>query len=199
MKQIIALAGLAMAVSAASADVFNDSASFMSNLDGPSYFEDFASIGSGPSGDLNFTDGTFSYTISAVGGNSPDLFNDPGFISTDNAQDGILITFTSGNVTAVGGNFWSTNAAFLPIAAQVTLNLSDGQTVTFLSTSPSDYRGFTSSVIIDSISIFADDDPANSVFAWSTLDNLTVGRAIPAPGAVAMLGLGGLVAGRRRR
>ncbi len=196
MKQMIALAGLAMAVSPAAADVFTDSASFMASLLGPSYTEGFDSVGPGVSGPLDFDDGTFAYTIAPVGGNSDSLFNDPGVISTDNTFDGIQVTFTSGNVTAVGGNFWSTDIAVLPFTADVTINLSDGQSVTFTSTSSSDYRGFTSDVIIDSIEIFADDSFGN---AWSTMDNLTVGRAIPTPGAIAVLGLGGVLAGRRRR
>ncbi|MEM9374528.1 MAG: hypothetical protein AAGA55_12875 [Planctomycetota bacterium] len=197
MKQIIALAGIALTVSpAAAGDVFTDSASFMANLVGPSYTEGFDSVGPGVSDPLSFDDGNFAYVISPVGGNSPSLFNDPGVISTDNALDGLQIVFTTGNVTAVGGNFWSTDISLLPIVAEVTINLSDGQSTTFTSSSPGDYRGFTSDVAIDSIEIFADDSVTN---AWSTLDNLTVGRAIPAPGAVAVLGLGGLLAGRRRR
>ena len=195
-KMIISAAALtAFAAGSAMATVYSDSATFLANINAGYYTNGFDDTVSGPSADLSYSDSGFSYTVSASGPGTNSLYNDPGLVSTDSAVDGILVTFTSGNVTAVGANMWATDISVFPILADVTVSLSDGTTETFSSSSPSDYRGFTSNVVITSLFIDADDSLAN---AWSTLDNLTVGVA-PAPGAAALLGLGGLVATRRRR
>jgi MYXO-CTERM domain-containing protein len=196
MKAMMFLAGAVMAAPAM-ADVFTDSASFLANVQPGSYFNDFASVGAGATPSLSFNSGGFAYTVTAFGTGSQQLFNNPGLVSTDSAVDAIRITFTSGNVTAVGGNFFSSDINFNAIAASVTVALSDGQSVTFNSSSANDFRGFTSTQTITSLTIDAIDPPAGP--AWSTLDNLYVGQAIPAPGAMALLGLGGLAAARRRR
>ena len=199
-KMIASCAAVAFAVAGqASADVFTDSASFMSALEPGAYTNDFSDTFAGPSGDLMYSGGGFSYTVgtaNALGPAISGLFNDPGLVSTDNAGDGILVTFTSGNVTAVGGNFWSTDINFQAAPATVTITLDDGTTEIFSSSSSIDFRGFTSVSTISSIFIDTDDAAAPT---WSAMDNLTVGTNIPAPGTAALLGLGGLVATRRRR
>jgi MYXO-CTERM domain-containing protein len=195
MKAMMFLAGAVMAAPAM-ADVFTDSASFLANVQPGFYFNNFASAPSGAVPSLSFSSGGFAYTVSTGGGVSG-LFNGTGLISTDNAADVIRIDFTSGNVTAVGGNFWSTDINFFPFAATVDVELSDGTSVSFNSTSANDFRGFTSNSVITSLTIDAIDPLSGP--AWSTLDNLYVGQAIPAPGAMALLGLGGLAAARRRR
>ena len=195
MKAMMFLAGAAMAPPAL-ATVFTDSASFLAQVQPGFYFNNFSSVGGGATPSLSFNSGGFAYTVTAFGPGSQQLFNDPGLVSTDSALDAIRITFTSGNVTAVGGNFFSSDINFNAIAASVTVALSDGQSVTFNSSSANDFRGFTSTQTITSLTIDALDAAAP---AWSTLDNLYVGQAIPAPGAMALLGLGGLAAARRRR
>ncbi|MHA7811853.1 MAG: PEP-CTERM sorting domain-containing protein [Phycisphaerales bacterium] len=192
---IVAAAGCAL-TSAAMADVFTDEAAFLGALDS-SYTNDFADVPVGVSPDLMYSSGGFSYTISATGAGSNSLYNDPSIVSTDSAVDSILVTFTSGNVTAVGGNFWATDILVFPTGTDVTITLSDGTVESFTSTGPSDFRGFTSNVAIDSIMIDAVDGFDGTPY-WATMDNLTVG-AVPAPGALALLGLGGLSATRRRR
>lgn len=192
------LMAAAVTAAPAMAAVYTDSASFLAQVQPGFYFNNFNSVGAGPVASLNFSSGGFAYTVSAFGPGSQQLFNNPGLISTDSALDAIRITFTSGNVTAVGGNFFSSDINFNAIAASVTVALSDGQSVTFNSSSANDFRGFTSTQTITSLTIDALDVPGGA-FAWSTLDNLYVGQAIPAPGAMALLGLGGLAAARRRR
>lgn len=192
------LMAAAVTAAPAMAAVYTDSASFLAQVQPGFYFNNFTGVPTGAQPSLSYSSGGFSYTISTAPGSISGLFNGTGFVSTDNAQDMIQIDFTSGNVTAVGGNFWATDINFNAIAATVAINLSDGTSVSFNSTSANDFRGFTSTQTITSLTIDALDVPGGA-FAWSTLDNLYVGQAIPAPGAMALLGLGGLAAARRRR
>jgi MYXO-CTERM domain-containing protein len=194
MKAMIFLAGAALAAPAM-ADVYTDSASFLAAIEPGYYYNNFTGVPTGAQPSLSYSSGGFSYTISTGPGALSGLYNDTGLVSTDNAQDVLYIEFTSGNVTAVGGNFWATDISFFPIAATVAINLSDGTSVSFNSTSANDFRGFTSNVTITSMTIDAIDGVA---FAWTAMDNLYVGM-VPAPGAMALLGLGGLAASRRRR
>lgn len=193
MKTMMIVAGAVMATPAM-ADVFTSSAAFLAAIEPGYYYNNFTGVPTGAVPSLSYSSGGFSYTISTGGGISG-LYNGTGFVSTDNASDVLQIDFTSGNVSAVGGNFWATDINFNAIAATVAINLSDGTSVSFNATSANDFRGFTSNVTITSMTIDAIDGAA---FAWTTMDNLYVG-AVPAPGALAVLGLGGLVAGRRRR
>jgi hypothetical protein len=136
------------------------------------YFENpFDDAVPGASPDLTYTQGGWSYTISAPPGG---LFNDTGLISTNFAADAIIVTFTGDPVTAVGGNFWASDISVLPTGTDVVITLSDGTTEQFTSTGPSDFRGFTTAAPITSITIDAPDDLTN---AWSTMDNLIVGEA----------------------
>ncbi len=198
MRKMFSVVAVAALAGAASAAVFTNQAAFVAQLQPGFFFNAFNSVAAGPSGPLAFSGGGFSYTISTQPGAVSGLYNDPGVISTDNAGDQILVTFTSGNVTAVGGNMWSTDILVQPVASTVTITLSDGQTRVFNSTLPTDFTGFTSGVTITSILIDAG-NTATGGPAWPTLDNLYVGRAIPAPGAAAAFGLVGLAGLRRRR
>lgn len=198
MRAMILAAGAAMAAAPAmGATVYTDSASFLDDVVPGLYFNDFTGVPTGSQPSLNFSGNGFAYTVSAAGPGSNNLFNDTGLISLDSAADSIVVTFTSGNVTAVGGNFWSTDINFQPRAAEVVIELGDGTIVSFNSTSSADFRGFTSNDLITSISITAIDPLSGP--AWATMDNLYVGQLVPAPGAMALLGLGGLAAARRRR
>lgn len=197
-KVIAALSVCALGASAM-ADVYSDSASFMANVSN-AYVNGFDDVVFGPVDSLSYSGNGYSYTITAAGGDEEGLYNEPGLVSTNLGIDGILITFTGADVTAVGGNFWATDISVLPTGTDIVFSLSDGTTESFTSTGPSDFRGFTSDVAIESIFIDApDDDPDFGPYYWSTMDNLVVGNNVPTPGALALLGMGGLAAARRRR
>lgn len=149
--------------------IYTDRATFLLNTQSGFFENDFASVGAGASDPIPFTGGGFAYTVAASAGQ---LFNDPGVISTDQAVDSIVVTFTGNPVTAIGGNFWATDIAVQPTGTAITLTLSDATTVTYTSTGPTDFRGFVSLVPITSITIEAPDDGGPR---WSTLDNLVVG------------------------
>lgn len=189
----VAVAAGAAFAGVSSATVFTTQASFLAQLAPGHFLNNFGSVGGGASGPLNFSGNGFSYIVDAPPGG---LFNNPGVISTNNATDPIVITFTGGNPTAVGGNFWATDINFNPISATVTINTSDGQSRSFTASSPSDFTGFTSAVAITSMMIATQAGPPT---AWPTMDNLYVGQVIPTPGAAALLGLAGVAGLRRRR
>ena len=141
----------------------------------PGYYENpFNDAVPGPIDSLSYTQGGWSYTVDTGGGTSG-LYNDTGLISTDNAADSIVVTFTGDPVTAVGGNFWATDISVQPTGTSVTITLSDGTTETFTSTGPSDFRGFTTAAPITSIRIDAPDEGGTPY--WATMDNLIVGSA----------------------
>jgi len=199
LRSAAAVAALSAAgfASAGSATVYTDLASFMANVAPGSHSENFAGVPTGAVPSLNFGPvNGFAYTVGTQVGAVSGLFNDPGIVSTDNATDSLVVTFTGAPVTAVGGNFWASDISFFPTGTGITINLSDGSNVSYTSTGPADFRGFISDTAITSITIDAPDVPGN---AWATMDNLVVGVAVPAPGAAAVLGLAGIAGLRRRR
>lgn len=186
--------GLAALSASASAQttVYTTSASFLANVAPGAYTETFNGLPSAPP--ASFSGGGFAYTVSAPG----DLYGSGEFLGTNLPDEALTVTFTSGNVTAVGGNFYASNIsdAFQPVA--ITLTLSDSTTVTFTPTSVADsYRGFASSLTITSLTIGS---PGVSLYAG--MDNLTVGvSAVPEPASALLMALGvaALLVGRRRR
>ncbi len=157
---------------------YTDQATFLAAVDAGYYAEAFNSVTEGSQGTpLVFSSGGFGYSIFGATGS---LYNGDGFISLDLAADQIVITFTSGNVTAVGGNLWATDIGFNPLGSPIIATLNDGSTVTVPVSAANTFIGFTSDTPITSLTIDAPDSPAT---AWPTLDNLVVGAAGGAPPA----------------
>lgn len=122
---------------------------------------------------LVFSNAGFSISMNTSSGGN--LFGEPGGIITPNtAADDIVITFTSGSVTAVGANFWSTDISVNPTGESVTIELSDGTIETYTSTGPSDFRGFITPAPITSITFHSPGVPSR----WATLANLLVGSKL---------------------
>jgi hypothetical protein len=159
-------------------EFYDDRTLFLAAIASGYYEEDFASVPVGPAGPLlSFSGNGFSYDITAVGGGTNNLFNDPGVISTDSAVDRIRVTFTGAPVRAVGGNFWASDIAFNPTGGEIVLGLDDGSTESYSPSSPSSFGGFTSAVPIVFLEVDAPDVPGNQ---WATMDNLIVGTLPPA-------------------
>ncbi|MEL6796049.1 MAG: hypothetical protein AAFO89_04420 [Planctomycetota bacterium] len=204
MKTVFVLAS-ACAIAAPSAAsttaVFTDLASFQAVLDGPFLSEDFS--GNTFAGTEDFFSGNgFSATASTIDsevdgdGINDGLFNDVGLLSTANATDALVLTF-SANTTAIGGDFISTDIDFFPSDATVTVTLGDG-TVENLGAFGG-FVGFVNLSGITSVTIDALGTDSFGLPAFAAAESLIVGAAIPAPASAALLGLGGLAAARRRR
>jgi len=183
--RVFSAAALALlsASSFATTTTYTSSASFLSNVAAGAYTESFTGVAETPP--ATFTGGAFSYAISAPQG----MFGFDDFISTNQINEAITISFTGASVFAIGGNFFATdiNPDFQSVSMTVTL--SDGTVETFKPATLSDsYRGFVSTVAITSLTLGG---PGQSLYA--SLDNLTVGAAVPAipePTTWALLGLG---------
>ena len=205
MKQFVSVTAIVALAGAASAQVFTSQAAFDMAL-AASFTEDFS--GNTFGGSENFWSGNgFSITASAVdgvdgGGGTNTLFNDVGILSTNSAVDAIQLDFT-GPVQAFGGTIFASDINFdAQPGFQLIFTFSDGSSETVTTTANSDFFGYANAAGITSVTIDAPDlgDPIfGSTPNWTALSSATVGTLIPAPGAMAVLGLGGLAAARRRR
>ena len=183
-----------LSASAFAATTYTSSAAFLAQVAPGSYTENFNGwVTDPPTGSLAFSGGGFSYSAFAPS----DLYLTAGFLGTSQINEPLTLTFTGGNVTAIGANFFATNINDALQSVAVTVTLSDGTVASLTPTSMSDsYRGFTSNTAITSLTIGA---PGQSLYA--NLDNLTVGiTAVPEPANWALMGLGlaGVIAARRR-
>ena len=136
--------------------------------------------------------GGIQWTASAPG----ELYAGLGMMSTNTAD--ALLTFTlSPSVQGVAGNFFATDASFNILPAIIGVQLADGSAYVGNTSALADFVGFYSTgASISSISITVLGNlPAGTNFA--TVDNLYF--AVPAPGAVALIGLAGLIGGSRKR
>ena len=135
--------------------------------------------------------GGINWTATATGG----LFVNGGQFSTN---DPSTLTFSmSPGVQGIGGNLYGTDINFNVVPSIIQLSLQDGTSYIAFIDSQTAFAGFYSTgAAISAITISAQPLPGGTNAVYPTFDNMSV--AVPAPGAIALLGLAGL-AGRRRR
>jgi hypothetical protein len=143
------------------------------------YTANIGSVGSG-----------MTWTATAPGG----LYVESGFFSTNNPVD-LTFTFSPG-IQAVAGNFFGTDIDFNTISAGFRVSLSDGTDYEGF-TDPSsgfNFTGFysTSGATITSLTV------RSVPKGYPVFDNLYF-AVVPAPGALALLGVAGIIGRRNRR
>ena len=141
-----------------------------------------------------FTGSTASVQWSAFADGG--LYVQDGVFSTE-FPDPLTFNFTPG-VRAVGGNFFGVDAEFANAAVFFSVLLSDGTSYEGEASSPASFTGFRSTTAATIASLTINVTKAVGAAAvYPSVDNLYFG--VPAPGAVALLGVAGLVGSRRRR
>lgn len=189
-------------VSSVQAGVYTDLASFNAAIGTTKYTETFSTLSdSGLGQSQSFSNGVYSYatTTTAMALLSFTLGSDR-YLTTSGRPTTmwsapITITFTSNNVTAIGGSFFYTSAFGYVTDGTVTLAFSDGTTKTFSGQSNSTFWGYTSDVVLTSVTFTPD-----ATHHFVSIDNLVVGSAaVPEPATLGMLGLAMLGISNLRR
>jgi len=135
-------------------------------------------------GPIEFGNGTFAYSVFTQDeplNTSLRLYAGAGVLSTASSADHLTLTFSGAPVTVLGGNFWGglffNNTTNVLASTTIMLTLGDGSRETFTADGLDTFRGFISSVPIQSLSIAAPDIDADGDLPWGVIDNLVVGRA----------------------
>ena len=154
-------------------------------------FNNLSGVYSGPvSGTANPI--PVAWTASAAQG----LFAIAGLLQS-NAPETMSFSF-AGGVQGVSAFVFATDTTQNSAASIMEVTLSDGSTYIGYSTSINDFLGFYSNgAAITGLTISATSAPGGPVVVYPTVDTMYF-ATIPAPGAIALLGLAGLVARRRR-
>jgi hypothetical protein len=150
------------------------------------YTETFSSLSPGSlASPQSFSNGIFSFSAVASSATT-------GLYVVDSAGDNwlaaaadassLIFSFTSGNVTAVGGNLFLINSEFSPVSNNLILQLSDSTATNFTVSSAEDFFGFVSDVPVLSLSV-----TSQAADNFSTAANLTVANTVPEPSTFALL------------
>ena len=158
--------------------------------------EDFESFADGFQLSATGTAGGTTWTANATAGlyfgqvNVPPLHQ---VISTNSEEVTLNFTFAPG-VQGIGGEMFGTNADFGVLLARITVTLADGTSYVNDQDDATDFVGFYSNgATISSISV-----ATSTPDTYATVDNLYF-ATVPAPGALALISLAGVVGGRSRR
>jgi hypothetical protein len=162
--------------SAASVTLYNNTATFLGDLQS-SYIENYNSLGTGQqNGPLSFSGSGYSYTVDAPSDSVYviDYPSDAGnhALSTLTSDFSLVFTFGTG-IEGVGGSFFLTDDPGNPAAGSVTVTLNDGTTQTLTNPGANGFSGFISSgADISSLTI-----STGTPGVYATADNLYVGAS----------------------
>ncbi len=197
MNRIVSLSGILLALGAASAasagiTVTSSMEGYSNAIAGRGYLtaEFMGSAISEPDGGAGWN----AWAANAPGG----LYLSGSTLSTAVANDSLTITFSSGEVGAVGGTFYLTDSSRVTVLSSlIEITLSNGEMYVSES-SQKNFAGFVADVgmSISSITIKPFMPVAGGEYA--TVSSLMI-SGVPAPGSLALLGAAGLAARRKRR
>ena len=176
---------LIFAASTVQAQTYTSQSSFLAAIQSGYYLETFDSLPgyNSVSSPMTFSQNGFSYSAAASSGLygvTPDLGVPADHaLSTNGSSDAITFTFTSGNITAVGGQFFQTAFDGTQTPGDATVTFNDGTTATLTATAgtPQPFFGYVSTVPILSLTVTV---PQN----FATVNNFI---ATPEPGSLALL------------
>ena len=176
--------------------VYTDQTAFLKQVKPGYYLETFDSLPSFYSllQPAFYSAKGFRYNVNAQYGGSDNLglfsvtpdSNKPNDValSTQDFNAAITLTFTSNNVTAIGGDFFQTDNPGNAIVGDVILTLNDGTTKTLTANigNLQPFVGFISTKPLTSLVLTF---PATGNYA--TINNFVVGTAVPEPSSWALL------------
>jgi hypothetical protein len=164
--------------SAASVTLYNDTTSFLGDLQS-TYFENYNNITPGAqAGPLSFAGSGYSYSVDVTPGGSiyvVDSPSNPGDYSLSTVPSTISLVFTFGSgIEGVGGSFFLTDDPGNPVSGSVSIKLNDGTTQTLTNPGANGFNGFISSgADITSLTVTSGTDGV-----YPTVDNLYVGAEV---------------------
>jgi MYXO-CTERM domain-containing protein len=182
----------------ASADVyvFDNAVSyqeFCADMNVVTQDQSFNSFAAGSYATLTGGSGNYAWSATALSG----LYaNGTGLARTQATTETMVFTFSSGNVYAVGGDFFNQKPDGTVKPSTMKIRLSDGTTFVRTVSDMTTFSGFVSDgVSISSMEVSHTGTLANGTYVASSGFNV---GAVPAPGAMALVGLAGFIARRRR-
>ena len=197
-KITFALSTLLVSSIASSALIVTNSSStfaaLVANQGGTIVGESFEAYNGFYASPLTGGSGDSAWSAAAVGGIFCGAAGTSQTLSTNNPVP-LTISFSSPNVFAVGGNFFSTDSSFNIVPGLITISVAGVSYVYTSDGSSTSFGGFIStSGAIDSIKIESIQSTQN---LYPTVDNLVIG-VVPSPAVLALGALAGAF-GRRRR
>lgn len=184
--------------------IYTDRAAFEAALQPGSYLETFD--GAGTTGEVGspqaFTGGAsnqFGYSVATADATSLFYAGDPTDVTMTDIWLGafesdtpLVFTISTPNVTAIGGYFFLTSIVnTFPVEGTITISLNNGAAqIAGPLTTETTFIGFTTTTPITSLTFTF--SPAVPTTAYTTLNDIIVGAAIPEPSSMA-LAAGGLV------